>query len=167
MLAIRCVGVYMHRSENLFDLARNPLKGLSTRSPTRLKVDEGRKVGEKTECQLTKEGRRERSAWDSYPEKDTVDSEKMKAGQSRDESAFLVALWTFHAKYTPAIDCKCTESCHINFPLLALGTKPKSVFVRLFFSSTLSVLFCEAVKKIVIPLVGNHWMNHWPWVVWF
>ena len=41
------------------------------------------------------------------------------------------------------------------------------MFVRLFFSSTLSVVFCVSVKKCVMPLVKNHYMNHWPWVVWF
>ena len=94
---------------------------------------------ENRERQLTTEGRREQSAWDSSSGKDTVGSEKMEVGQrrestevkkttaktcwsteagltnarrqSRDGSAFLVALWKFRAKYTPAIACKCTESC--------------------------------------------------------
>ena len=36
---------------------------------------------------------------------------------------------------------------------------PKSVFVRLFFSSTLSVVFCVSVKKCVMPVVGDE-INH-------
>ena len=44
-------------------------KGLRTRSPTRL--EEGRKVQEKTE-ELIKKGRREQLTWDSGPENDTV-----------------------------------------------------------------------------------------------
>ena len=27
--------------------------------------------------------------------------------------------------------------------------------------------FCVCVRKCVMPLAGNHKMNHWPWVVWF
>ena len=44
---------------------------------------------------------------------------------------------------------------------------PNSVFARLSFSPTLSVVFCVAVKKYVISLVWNHSINHWLWVVWF
>ena len=55
---------------------------------------------EDRESQLTKEGRREQSAWDtvlSRTQSAEGGSEKMEAGQSRDESAFLVALWRFRA----------------------------------------------------------------------
>ena len=47
-------------------------------------------------------------------------------------------------------------------PFVALGANPS-----VFFSSTPSVVFCVSIKKCVMPLVGNHWMNHWPTVVGF
>ena len=50
MLSIPCV-VCVGASQRipLYALARNPHKGLSARSPARPKVDEGRKVPQKTE----------------------------------------------------------------------------------------------------------------------
>ena len=57
--------------------------------------------------------------------------------------------------------------CHIDFPLLALGADSSPCLFVCSFSSTLSVVFCVYVMKCVMPLVGNHRMNHWPWVVWF
>ena len=175
MLAIRCVGVCVPVRESLCLLWREThTKGLRVISPARPEAEKGRKVPKKDrESQLTKEGRREQSAWDSCPEKNTVSWRRRwedESRQSRDESAFLVALWKFRTKYTLVIACKCTETSTKVSHRLSFACAcswPKFVFVRLFFSSTLSVVFCVFVKKRVMPVIGNHWMNHWPWVVWF
>ena len=50
---------------SLSALARNPHKGLRTRSPTRPEVEEERKVREKTEQELTKEDGERQSRTDS------------------------------------------------------------------------------------------------------
>ena len=151
MVRIRFVFIGATQRISLSVLTQNPHKGPE--------VEERRKVpGKDRDSQLTKEGRREQSAWDSSPEKDTVSrSEKMEVGQSRDESAFLVVLWKFRVKYTSTIACKCTESCTkvSKTPSSCTWSWPKSVFVRLFLSSTLSVVFCVSVMKCVMPLVGT------------
>ena len=52
-------------------------KGMRARSPTRPDAKEGMKVPEEDrESQLTKEDRRDQSAWDSSPGKDTVGRRK-------------------------------------------------------------------------------------------
>ena len=104
-----CVCVCVSVRESLCLLWREThTKGLSTRSPTRPEVDEGMKVPEETERAVDKGG--QKRTIDLRLLSREGDSEKMEAGQSRDESAFLVGLWKFRAKYTPAITCKCTES---------------------------------------------------------
>ena len=92
----------------------------------------------------------------------------MEAGKSRDESTFLVALWKFRAKYTPAVACKCTESrtSVTNSLLLRLELTQVRICSFVLFLPH-SVVFCVSVKKYVMLLIGNHWMNHWSWVVWF
>ena len=63
--------VPLRRSLRLF-WRETHTKGLRTRYPTRPEVEKGRKAWEKTEKELTKQGRRDQSAWDSCPENDTV-----------------------------------------------------------------------------------------------
>ena len=123
---------------------------------------------EDRESQLTKEGRREQSAWDSCPEKDTVGWRRQWEDGTRTEKT--VKRWVsipsgfveVSRNYSPAIACKCTESCtkvlH-RLPSSCSWSWPKSAFVCLFFSSTLSVVFSVSVKKCVVPLVGNE-RNH-------
>ena len=82
-------------------------------------------------------------------------------------SALLVALWEFSLEYTHALAHRMHKKCY-RYPLYCACSWPKSVFVRLFFSSTLSVVLCVFVKKCEIPLTRNeknHKLNHWPWVV--
>ena len=86
-------------------------KGLKTRSPVRPEVEEGMKVSEK---ELTKEGRREQSAWDSCLEKDTVNRRRQWEDRSRAvmrwisiPSSFVEDSRKIHAE----IAYKCTESC--------------------------------------------------------
>ena len=121
--------------------------------PTQRAWTRDRKWRREGKCQ-----RRQREAVDNRPEiavqrrtqSAEGGSEKMEAGQSRDESAFLVALWKFSAKYTPAIACNCSESCTkvSQTPSSCAWSWPRPVFVRLFFSSTLSVVFCVSVKNL-------------------
>ena len=137
---------------------------------------EGKSHRRHRESQLTKEGRREQSAWDSCPKKHTVGRRRQWEDGGRVEKT--VKRWgsiprgfvEVSRNYSPAIACKCTESgtkvSHRRLPSSSWSW-PKSVFVRLFFSFTLSVVFCVSIEKSVMPLVGNHLTNHWPWVVWF
>ena len=109
--------------------------------------------------QMTQQGRREQSACGICSEKDTVGRRRLWVKTVKDELTFLVALWKFRANKCPAIAYKCTESCtkvSHRLPPSCAWSWPESVFVRLFFSSTLSVVFCVPVKKYVMPLVGNH-----------
>ena len=115
MLANRCVGVCIRRSENLFvcfgakpaqrtrgrDFPRDRKWTREGRSQRRQRVSWQRRAEENSRFEIAVQ-RRTQSAEGG--------NEKMEAGQSSDESAFLVALWKFRAKYTPAIACKCTES---------------------------------------------------------
>ena len=110
---------------------------------------------EDKENHLTKEGRREQSAWDSGPEKDTVDRRRQWEDGSRVEKT--VKRWVsipsgfvdVSRKYSPAIACKCTESCTkmSQTPSCCTWSWPKSVFVRFFFSSRL----CFVFPKCVMP----------------
>ena len=59
------VCVYAGQRISLSDSAQKPHKGLRTKSPARPEMEEGRKVPEKTESQLTMVSRRDQSAWDS------------------------------------------------------------------------------------------------------
>ena len=131
---------------------------------------------QRRQSQLIKGGKREQSAWDSCPEKDTVGRKRHWEDGSRAEKT--VKRWVsipsgfveVSHKYSPAIAYKCMESCtkgSHRLPPSCTWSWPKPVFVHLFFSSTLLVVFCVSIQKCVMPLVGNHLMNHWPLVVWF
>ena len=141
-----CVWVPLRESLCLFWCETNT-KGLRMRSPTRL---EG----------WRKEGLTE----DSQQKVSGEDSQEMKAGQRREKnrsqkddcedlltyrgrvnqhemSALLVALWEFLLVYTLALAHRMHKKYHIDFPPSCAWSRPKSVFVHLFFSSTLSVVF--------------------------
>ena len=165
-------------------------KGLRTRSHARPEVEWEGRSERRQRRQLTTEGRREQSAWDSSPERDTVGwrrqwedggrAEKRSNRSQKDDckdlltyrgqvnqcenmSALLVACENF-VRVLVHVSSQ-NALCHIYFPLLALGADPSPCLFVCFFSSTLSVVFYVAVKKCVMPLVGskrNHWMNHWP-----
>ena len=122
----------------------------------------------------TREGRSERGQKDSQKKGTKEDNRQKRSvqgmtqsaeGSSRDqsteqgknESAFLVALWEFSLEYTFALAHRMSKKCQTS-PSCAWGW-PKSVFVHLFFSSTLSVMFCVSVKECEIPPVRDE-KNH-------
>ena len=132
------VCVWAGQRISLSVLAQKPT--LRARSSARPEVDEGKKVPEKIERASLQRKAEENSRFEIAVQRRTQSaeggSEKMEAGQSRDESVFLMIWWKFRAKYTPSIACKCTESCtkvsHW-LPPSCTWSWPKSVFVRLFF----------------------------------
>ena len=159
-----CVGATQRISLSI--LVRNPHKGPEGEF-SRETRSRGGKEGprEERERQLTKEGRREQSDWDSCPEKETVSRRRMWEDGSRSVKWWVSIPCGFvevSRNYSSTIACKWPESCtkvsHSLPPSLAWNW-PKSVFLRLFFSSTLSVVFCVSVKKCVMFLVGNE-RNH-------
>ena len=111
--------------------------------------------------------RRQRESVDKGRKKRTVGlrylsreggSEKMEGGQSRNESAFLVALWKLRSKFMPAIACKCTESCTkvSQTPSSCTWSWPKPVFVRLFlFFNPLGCVLCICKETCNAP--GRKW----------
>ena len=133
-------------------------KGLRVISPARPEVEEGRKVWEKTgRLDLSKQGRRNQSAWMSSQEKekDTVNRRQHSYWHLR----------KFNAKYTPKIydslqmHGELHQKCHTNTSFLRLELTQVRVcsFVP---SSTLSVMFCVSVMKCVMPRVGNEKKKH-------
>ena len=154
-----CVGATQRIS--LPVLARNPHK-----RPERETGSGGRTEGPKEdrESQLTKESRREQSAWDSGQEKDPVCRGRQWEGGSRAEKT--VKRWVsissgcvkVSSKYSPVIASKCTASCikvSLGLPPSCAWSQLKPKFVRLFFSFAVSVGFCVSVKKCVMLLVGD------------
>ena len=161
-------------------------KGLSSRSPARPEVDEETEVPEKTkgqlikedgESQLTSEGRVGQSADRAVSRRR---QEKMEAGQWRQSTEVSMASG-FRRSYTKkkkkkkkkkkaqstvAIVSKCTENakCHRLSPSCTWSW-PKSVFVRLFFFFHPLGCILYGRKEMCDTPVGNHWMNHWPWIV--
>ena len=177
-------------------------KGLRVRFATRPEVDEGRKVGEKTERFCWQKKAEENSRLEIAVQRRTQSteggSEQTEAGQrsestevrkttaktcwpteagltnarrqSTDESALLVALWKFRAKYSTAIACKCTESCtkvSYRLPRSCAWSWPKSVFV-LFLHPLRCVLsickeMCNApgrrLEKPLDDLIERSWYS--------
>ena len=97
---------------------------------------EGRSQRRQGERQLTKEGRREQSAWESCSE-DTVSRRWRWEKESRPFKRSVSIPSGFakiSCKYSPALACKCTESCiKIVKNSLFLRLELTQVRVRLFF----------------------------------
>ena len=105
---------------------------------------EGRSQRRRRES-VEKGGRREQSSCDSCPEKHTVNRRRQWEDGSRAVKRWVSIPSGFvevSCKYSLAIACKWTESCtklsHILPPSCAWSWS-KSVFVRLFFSSTSNI----------------------------
>ena len=120
------------------------------------------------ESQSKTESRREQSSWVSSP----GEGRSAEEGNERRQrwvsipSGFLEVSHKIHAHDSHQMHEQLHKS--ITQPSISCAWSwPRFVFVSLFFFFTLSVVLCVSVKKCVIPLVGNHWTNHWPWEVWF
>ena len=103
--------------------------------------------------------RRGQSAWEGSQEKDTVSRREQqtpvdRTGQSRDESALLVALWEFSLEYTLALAHRIHKKCD-RIPSLLRLELTQSVFVRLFFSSTFLFVLWVFVEKCEIHLARD------------
>ena len=158
----RSLGLFWHKTHT---------KDLRVRSPVRLEVEKGRKIWGKSERAKGSWQRKaeENSRLEIAVQRRTQEVRKMIAKTCSPTEAGLTnarrsqhgpwLLWEFRPKYTPVVACKCTKSytkvSHRLSPSCA-WSYPKPVFVCLFFSSTLSVVFCVSVKKCVMLLVGNH-----------
>ena len=79
-------------------------------------------------------------------------SEKMEAGQSRDEPAFLVALCKFWTKYMPVIACKCMARVGKTSLFLHLELTQVCICSFVLFLYPLGCVLCICKQ---IPLVRD------------
>ena len=86
----------------------------------------------------------------------TVDLQMPGWPRPEDKSSLLVAFWEFPLEYTLALAHRMHKKCH-RLPLLRLDLN--QVRVCLFFSFTLSVVFCVFVKECEISLARDE-KNH-------
>ena len=138
------------RSENLF-WRETHTKGPGARSPARREVEEGRKIPEKTE----------RTSWQRRAEETSrLEREVKRTRRTLSIKLSMVCGFcgSFVRVHTRTSSQNAQKVSH-RLPPSCTWSWPKSVFVRLFFSSILWVVFCVAVKKCVMPLVGNE-RNH-------
>ena len=95
---------------SLYALARNPHKGLRSRTSTRPEVEEERKGRTKWRQGLIDKGiQREQSTTESRGR--TVSRRRQWGKTVKNELTLLVAFVEVRAKYTPTIVYKCTKSC--------------------------------------------------------
>ena len=141
-------------------------RDLSTISPTRPEVNERRKVPGKTERVSWQRRAEENSLLEIAVQRRTVGRREQWEDGSRPDKT--VKGWvSIHSgfvevlpKYSltkPANARRVAQKC---LPHSFAWRKPKPLFVRSFFSSTLSVVFCVSVKKCAMPLVGDEKTTH-------
>ena len=140
MLGIRCVGVLGCQSEisSVCFGVKPTQKSWAQDLCARPEVNEGRKVPEEgiSRRELKRSvGLREQSG----------------EGEGHRQQKSASGFWESFARVQAHVSSQ-------NTPAFALSWL-KSVFVRLFFSSTRLVVFCVSVKERVIPLVGDE-RNH-------
>ena len=173
-----CWYVWVPVSESLFLLWREThTKGLSTRSLARPEVDEGRKVLEKTKrvswqrraVRIWKQNREERTkvrkttAKICWPTEAGLNNSRRQVSIA---SGFVRVFARVHARVSSQNAQKMSQTS----PFLTLGANPSPcLFVCLFFSSILSVVFCISVKNVRYPrsemrkttwwITGHEWFK--------
>ena len=175
-VAIHCVGCVCAPVRESFCLLwrETQRKGLISRSPARLEVDEDRKVPEKTEGQLAKEdgerqlttvSRRRQRRWKQGRQRSQQKSErrllrsddlqKVRVNQREKISAWLVAFVEVSRKKHATNSLQMQGECKVSQNTLSCAWSwPK-------FSV---VFFCGRHEMCDAP-VGNYLTNHWSWIV--